>query len=119
MAEKMYYIPLVIANGGTTSTAFSCRDHADPDIRKGYRILGIHRPGLTGTSVAVHQSLDGSTYYAQQDISGNAFALTTDATGAYHDFLVYDGDPLPYVKLVSNGAEAAERTLTLVISTRE
>lgn len=119
MAEKMYYVPLTIANAGTTSTVFNCRDHADPDIRKGYRILGLVRPGLTGTALTIQQSVDGSTYVTQKDISGNDFTIVADGTGAYHDFLIYDGDPLPYVKLVSNGAEAAERSLTLVISTRE
>ena len=120
MSERIYHVPLTIADEGTTSTTFSSRDHADPDIRRGYKILGIVCPVTIGTKVSVHHSLDGTTFYPQVDVSGNAFEVATSTTTAqYHDFLVYDIAPLPYVRLVSDASETAgPLTFTLVIATR-
>lgn len=119
MSEKVYHIPLTIADNGTTSTTFSSREHADPDIRRGYKIIGVVCPVAVGTKVAVHHSLDGSTFYPQVDNGSNAFEVNTGATAQYHDFLVYDIDPLPYVRLVSDASETGgPLTFTLVIATR-
>lgn len=101
----------VIASGGTTSQAL--RIHP-------LNSLGIQMPAtFTGTALAVHGCATATgTFAAIEDADGNAVSLAAaqgdrvSVTGAELDAIL----PWPYIKLVSNGAEGAERTIVVIIS---
>lgn len=105
---KTRKLKVTIANGATTSDAISL---------EGYQIVAIQTPSaMTGTSLSFTTPYgDGSTYIAVYDDT-NTQVTVTIATGASRH---YELSPAKYVsmdtvKVVSNGTEAAERTLYLV-----
>lgn len=101
----------VIANGGTTSGAIRIHPCS---------ALAIQMPSsFTGTAIAIHGCATATgTFGAIEDSDGSAVSLAAAAndrisvTGAEYDAVV----AWPYIKLVSNGAEAAARTIVVVIS---
>lgn len=98
-AQVYAYYP-VIANGGTTSDAIALR---------GASVIGIAFPAsVTGTSMTVQFSMDTVTW---KDISG--LTLSADDDDGYNIFPPIEG--WPYIRFVSNGAEAAERILTIIV----
>lgn len=100
---------VTIANAGTVSTAV----RIDPAM-----VTGVVMPSaFTGTALAIHGSLtfDG-TYQALFDSDGNAVSLGVAASrsiglsGAEAAVVA----AFPFLKVVSNAAEAAERVITIV-----
>lgn len=92
---------VTIASGETTST---------PAEIDGARLIGIGVPSaFTGTSLTVELSYDGETYLPWSD-AGAAVELSVAASS------LLDCWPYPaarYVRVVSNSAEAADRTLSV------
>ena len=99
-------IDVTIANSGTVSTAANLL---------GMRLVGIITPAaLTGTELTFQASTDNSTFTAMYDENGAAIAVTVAASRwtvpVFTSFL-----GVPYLKIVSGSAEAAERTITLIV----
>ena len=99
-------VEVTIASSGTVSTAANLL---------GMRLVGIVTPAaLTGTALTFQGSADGSTYTALYDTAGDAVG----ATVAADRWVVLDPADfagIPYIKAVSGSAEAAERTITLIV----
>lgn len=101
----------VIASGASTSQAIRIHPVAS---------LAIQMPAsFTGTALAIHGcATKGGTFAAIEDADGNAVSLAAAAgdrislTGEEYDAVV----AWPYIKLVSNQNEAAERTIVVVTS---
>jgi hypothetical protein len=107
-----YLISTTIANGGTKTAAI--------DIGEGV-LAGIIFPAtLTGTGVTFETSWDGSTYYVP-NVGGTDVTLAKQNSKlvpikeSVNQYTDYFGR---YVKLVSSGAEGAERTLIVVVRPR-
>lgn len=68
---------------------------------------------FTGTAVTFTGSIDDSTFTALYNADNSAFSITVSASRYYclnpADFL-----GMRYVRLVSNGSEAAARTITVI-----
>jgi hypothetical protein len=99
---------VVIANGATTSSIGSCGDMV---------LVGIITPSaLTGTSFTVSASYDGVNFSNLYNTSG---AVTIPAGASRYISLSVDTFfGVKYLKLISSGAEAAERTIKLVFRGR-
>lgn len=99
-----------IASGGTTSGSVDARYS---------RIFGVLLPAaMTGTAVAVHGALtqDG-TYFPLVDQGGAAvsFTVTTSSLVVFDADLAANLSAVPWLKLVSNGTEGAERLIKIVM----
>ena len=98
-----------IANGATVSDAI----RIDPGM-----ITGLVMPAaFTGTAIAVHASTSyGGTYNPVYDSDGNAVSAAVAASrnvgfsGAEADAIA----AFAFIKLVSNGAEGAARSIGVV-----
>lgn len=81
----------------------------------GLRLFGIMTPGaLTGTSLSFLVSVDGTTFNPLYDANGNLVSVSASAGR----FIAFDPTlyaAVPYVQVVSNAAEAAARSITLVL----
>lgn len=102
---------VTIANGGTNSTAV--------DISK-YALAGIEFPAaLTGTGVTLQVSQDNSTFVTVYQASGDVTITKQNSklvlVGATYKTLEGLGK---YLRVVSSGAEGAERTLKLYLVPR-
>lgn len=95
-----------IANGGTTSGAIDIRNAS---------IIGIITPSaLTGTAITITVSdSQGGTYVPLRSSGSSAISLTVATGGAYP--LSVNVEPWSWMKLVSGSAEAAERSITVVM----
>lgn len=100
------YSTFTIANGGTTSNALL--------LGKERALLSIQFPAaFTGATVAVHGSIDGTNYKAlYMDGSAVSVTVTVSTTHQINPRATYG---LHSVKLVSAGAEGAERTILAAI----
>lgn len=104
--RKTYENTAVIAASGTTSNAVDLEEND---------LVGVIFPAsMTGTSVTITMaaSLTG-TYNTHYDQSGSAVTISVVNGSAAIDNLAHTAG-LRFIKLVSNGTEAAERTITLV-----
>ena len=109
------YLPtartVTIANGGTES---------DGEDISGLTVVGVLiNTALTGATVALQANTTNTpaTYRAVKDRAGAAVTVT-GAVGAY--YLPREAtDAWTWVRLVSAGAEAAERTITLLVKPLE
>lgn len=95
-----------IASGGTVSSAIDIREYA---------IFGMVIPAaFTGIAITFQVcATSGGTFQGLYNTSGNAVSVTV-AQGRSYD-VPTEVASWPYVKLVSGSAEAADRTLTLVM----
>lgn len=94
-----------IASGGTTSGAIECGDMI---------LCGIITPAaLTGTAFSIKVSYDGTTYNDLYTAGGTKVSITA-AASRFIGLLLQDFIGAKYIKLVSNGAEGATRTIGLV-----
>lgn len=99
LAAATYYYNPVIANGGTQS---------DGIYLAGYNVIGLILPTMTGATVTVEVSLDGSTWSTLNGVSVTAAVEAFEfSTGTIYGWT--------YVRFVSASAEAAERTLTVLV----
>lgn len=104
------YIPyphtVTIASGQTVSGALELNQAT---------LLALRTPAtLTGTAFSFQVSDDGTTYVALNDPdTGAAISMIVAASKGYSiDAALFVG--WRYVKVVSNAAEGADRTITLV-----
>ncbi|MDE2029603.1 MAG: hypothetical protein KGI97_03460 [Alphaproteobacteria bacterium] len=99
-------VTATIASSATTSGTCSLG---------GLRLFGMITPAaLTGTALTILASADGVNFAPLYDITGAQVSIAA-APSRYIalDPVLYAA--LPYVKLVSNAAEAAARDITLVL----
>jgi hypothetical protein len=110
-AEHAISTTVTIANGGTASTAVQLFGNA-----KIWNVAAkafILPAAFTGTSVSIQASLDGSTWVGLYDENNAALSFTVTQGRAYR-MIADDFAGWPYLRFVSNGAEAAERTITVL-----
>lgn len=111
MASLQGPITLTIPSGGTdTSTRL------DANALRNARCISISAPGaLTGTVTvyAAHEDSDSATFKAVQSPPG------TDVTIAVDKVIVLTELPFLSLKLHSSGAEAADRSFTVVVDKGE
>ncbi len=98
---------VTIANGATDSGAVNVQ-HAS--------IVGIRTPAaLTGTSFTLQDSDDGTTFYPVYDASGSPVTISVGTSRTIlftaSDFIALN----KYLRFVSSGAEAAERSITVLL----
>lgn len=108
MAGRRSYIDVVIPSSSTTSGAAT--------ISSGTRVVGLKTPAaLTGSNVSFQSSSDNGVSFQAVYNGGSLYsvAVGTDRYIAL-DKDVFDG--AAFVKVVSDGTEAAARTITLVIA---
>lgn len=97
---------ITIASSGTTSTAVAITDGAAAVV--------LQLPSaLTGTALAVHGSADGTNFYPIY-VDGTALSIT-HVNSSIHSLNPRATVGLLAIKLVSNGTEAAERTIGVVV----
>ena len=103
-AEAKGTFDVVIASGATASEAFPTY---------GYRLLAVETPAaLTGTALALHGANHEAATYKPLVGSGGAVSVTAAASQ-----IVQFGELCltPWMKIVSNGAEAAARTFRVYL----
>lgn len=101
---QMVALSPTIASGGTTSTSVDAR---------GFSTFGIVMPAqFTGTAISFEVSDDNATFQALYDASNALVTVTVTASRSYASPTALD--VWPYWKIVSNGAEAADRTIKIV-----
>lgn len=109
--SKNLRVDAVIAASGSTS--------GEVKVPPGYDLAGIFTPVCTGTAITMTAaSASGGTFIAVKNAANAAISHTVDGTAHYMalDPALYQG--LEFLKLVSNGTEAAERTFTLIFRKR-
>jgi ABC-type spermidine/putrescine transport system permease subunit II len=103
---------VVIANGQTTSVAY------DLGLGPSSRIVGFIMPAaFTGTALTFQVSKDDSTYTALYDSANAQVSFTVAASRAYgfkQDIRAVLSQ-WSFLKVVSNGTEAADRTIEFVV----
>lgn len=100
------YTDVSVANAGTTSQAI--------DIGELVPVGLITPSALTSVSATFQVSLDGSTYATLRLDDGSAYTVTVAAS--YHQQLDYQHFlGFKYLKVVLGSAEAAARTLKLLL----
>lgn len=109
MNRAAFPLTLTIASSGTVSNVV--------EIPNGYDLAGFIFPPMTGTAVTVQAGANSTTLYDVYVVNGAStntkVSLTVDATGRY--VLLDNVKGFRYLKLTSNGAEAAARTITAIL----
>ena len=107
MAKGLAVTTVTIANGATTSTAYT--------LPANKRLVAIQTPSaLTSTTITFEQSSnDGATYTPVYN-EATLYSITT-AASRYHrvNGEVFDG--VRVVRLVGGSTEASARTITLLV----
>jgi len=97
----------IIASGATTSAAIN--------VSPNQASLCVEFPSaMTGTEVAVYSTLDGTNY--RQIYNDGIPLVITFVASTIHVIPPYKTYGLKSFKLVSNGAEAAEREIKISIA---
>lgn len=68
---------------------------------------------FTGTAITFTGSADGTNFFALYNSDNSAFSITV-STSRYYCLNPADFLGMRYVRLVSNGTEAAARTITVI-----
>lgn len=97
---------VTIANGGTTSTAINVL---------GNILTAMIIPAMTGTSLTLSVSYDGTTYYDYFDQYGSQPSIVVTSSARYIEIDEEDFVGAQYLKFVSNATELAERTITCIV----
>jgi len=94
-----------IANGGTTSGVV--------DLQGRGLVAFILPAAFTGTAITFQVSADGTNFYDCYNSANSQMTCTVTQGRAY---MLDPGDlvAVRFIKLVSNAAEGAERTITLI-----
>lgn len=96
---------VTIASGATASTAIDLQS---------FGFVGFITPAaLTGTAFTFTGSIDNSTFVALYNSDNTAYSITV-GTSRYYCLNPADFLGMKYVKIVSNGAEGADRTITVI-----
>lgn len=96
---------VTIANGQTVSNGIDLSEMV---------VNGIQFPTMTGTSFTFQASSDGVTYGPVKKLDGTAYTVVAVSL----DFTVIapaDLAGIRYIRIVSNGAEAAARDVLLIV----
>lgn len=81
----------------------------------GNTLTGLIMPSsFTGTSITFQSSVDNTTFIDMYDTAGNALSVTV-AANRWVAFAPQDFAGVRYLKLKSGSAEAADRSITLVL----
>lgn len=100
------FVDLVIPNSGTTSTSYELG---------GTHLIGVLFPAsFTSSKVKIQGSLDGTNFY---DVYGSDTGTAKEIKATANTLTIIENtydNPFNYVRLVSNMAEGAERTLKIV-----
>lgn len=84
---------------------------------QGGTLVGLQIPvALTGTSLKVQGSTDNSNWFDMKKSDNTAIAITTPTTAGLFKFAPADTDAVPYIRFVSQAAEAADRNLTAFLA---
>lgn len=101
-------VTTTIANGATTSSAISIG---------GRSIVGlIISTALTNATLTLQGSVDNSNFYTLREKDGTAVAITTGTTTGFYKLSPSIVDGIPYLQLVSSGAEGSSRTIPVVLT---
>ena len=103
-SNKAAHAEITIASGGTISDSIDCR---------GRQALAFIVPAMTGTSLVVQASIDDTNFYAVS-YNGVAVTIPASATATYQAIPSNVLAGAEFVRLVSSGAEAAKRSITVV-----
>lgn len=107
LGDKIRDVTLTIASGQTESNAFDTT---------GLALIGFEKPETTGTSFTFTTSSDGTAAFVPVvDGEGNTYTRTAPATAAFVICQPSDTVGMQYIKLVSNSAEASDRTFKLAL----
>lgn len=96
---------VTIASGATASGAFKTY---------GYRLLAVETPGtITGTALALHgANHEAATFKAMVDDNGAvSVAAAANQIVQFPEYVL-----TPWMKIVSNGAEAAARSFRIYLA---
>lgn len=93
-----------IEASGSTSNRVDCR---------GRQAVAFIVPAMTGTSIAIHASDDGETFYAAS-YNGVAVTIPGSASATWQAVPSNVLAGANYIRLVSNGTEAAKRSITVI-----
>ena len=93
-----------IEASGTTSNRVDCR---------GRQAVAFIVPAMTGTSIAIHASDDGETFYAVT-YNGVAVTIAASTSASWQEIPANALAGANYIRLVSNGTEAAKRSITVI-----
>lgn len=107
MAKGLSVTTVTIANGATTSTAYT--------LPANKRLVAIQTPSaLTSTAITFEQSSDDGVTYQPVYNESSAYSITT-STSRYHrvNGEVFDG--VRVVRLIGGSTEGGARTITLLI----
>ena len=103
-SNKAAHASITIEATGTISTSIDCR---------GRQAVAFIVPAMTGTSLAVHASVDDTNFYAVS-YNGVAVTVTASATATFQAIPSSVLAGAEFIRLVSNGAEAARRSITVI-----
>lgn len=108
MAGRRSFINVTIPSASTTSDAAT--------ISSGTRLVGFVTPAaFTGSNVSFQTSVDAGVSFQPVYNAGSVYSVAVGTSR----FVAIDPDVFigaGYIKIVSDGSEAAARTVTLVIS---
>ena len=93
-----------IEASATTSNRVDCR---------GRQAVSFIIPAMTGTSIAIHASDDGETFYAV-NYNGVAVTLVGSASASWQAIPSNVLAGANYIRLVSGSTEAAKRSITVI-----
>jgi hypothetical protein len=100
LSANTYYYPIQIESGNTISDVVQLGGH---------NVIGITTPTMTGATITVEVSLDGTNWFTLNGVS-----VTVAADNAF-EFSTVSIFGWPYVRFVSASAEAANRTINVLI----
>lgn len=106
--NKLRYHTVQIANAATDSDIIQLPAET---------IVAVMIPvAHTNATLALHGSIDGTNFYPLKEKDGTAVAITTATSTGFYKLSPSLTDGVPYVKLVSGGAEGAQRNITLLVA---
>lgn len=95
---------VTITSGGTTSSA----------ARLAGRLTMIGLPAsMTGTTLKIHGTIDGTNYFVLKDTAGSDVSITIGSASCLIHLGTLNLTGLDNVKVVSGSAEGADRIITL------
>lgn len=100
LSANTYYHEAEIASGATTSDVIQLGGHS---------VIGVTTPTMTGATITVEVSLDGSTWFT---LNGISIAVTANNAFEFSSTSIYGWQ---FVRFVSASSEAADRTLNILI----
>lgn len=104
-SENQETVNVTIASGAATSTAL---------LLGGYDVVGMVFPTMTGATITFEGSVDATTYYDMYNASGTQLSVTAQ-DNAMVCMAAGDLVAAQEIKIVSSTAEAAARTVKMIV----